>query len=210
MTFKEFFSFKKNKMFWLNIAGMILFVAVLIFGTLKWLDSYTRHGEGIKVPDMTRMSIDEAERLLTSKGLEYVVTDSSYMSGVPAFTIIQQTPAAGKIVKQGRTVYLTVSTKRIPMKKIPDIINNSSLREAEARLNASGFKVTDIVYEQNEAKDWVLGLEYRGKQLEHNAMIPEGSSVVLIVGDGLEVDTEFELDTLNDDNTIINDENSWF
>jgi len=35
MTIREFFSFKTNKFFWLNIAAMIVIVAVMVFGVLK-------------------------------------------------------------------------------------------------------------------------------------------------------------------------------
>ena len=38
MTIKEFFSFKTNKFFWLNIVAMIVVVVVMIFGVLKWMD----------------------------------------------------------------------------------------------------------------------------------------------------------------------------
>ena len=35
MTIKEFFSFKTNKFFWLNIIAMIVVVIVMVFGVLK-------------------------------------------------------------------------------------------------------------------------------------------------------------------------------
>ena len=34
MTFKEFFSFRKNKLFWGNIAAMIIVVVGLVFALL--------------------------------------------------------------------------------------------------------------------------------------------------------------------------------
>ena len=35
MTIKEFFSFKTNKFFWVNMIAMIVVVVVMIFGVLK-------------------------------------------------------------------------------------------------------------------------------------------------------------------------------
>ena len=35
MTIKEFFSFRQNKYFWINILAMIAVVVLLMFGTLK-------------------------------------------------------------------------------------------------------------------------------------------------------------------------------
>ena len=45
MTIKEFFSFKTNKYFWVNIIAMIVVMVVMIFGVLKWLDIHTHHGK---------------------------------------------------------------------------------------------------------------------------------------------------------------------
>ena len=58
MTIKEFFSFKANKYFWLNLMAMVAVVCLLFFGVLKWLDSYTRHGEAVVVPNVKGMTIE--------------------------------------------------------------------------------------------------------------------------------------------------------
>ena len=50
MTIKEFFSFKQNKFFWINLIAMVIVVALVLFGVLKGLDIYTRHGEAVVVP----------------------------------------------------------------------------------------------------------------------------------------------------------------
>ena len=63
MTIKEFFSFKTNKFFWVNIIAMIVVVVVMIFGVLKWLDIHTHHGETVAVPDVKGMTVDEAAKM---------------------------------------------------------------------------------------------------------------------------------------------------
>lgn len=62
MTIKEFFSFKTNKYFWMNILVMIVAVVLIVFGVMKWLDVYTRHGEAVVVPDVKGMTVDEASK----------------------------------------------------------------------------------------------------------------------------------------------------
>ena len=57
MTIKEFFSFKSNKYFWVNILVMIVAVVLIVFGVMKWLDVYTRHGEAVVVPDVKGMTV---------------------------------------------------------------------------------------------------------------------------------------------------------
>ena len=88
MTIKEFFSFKANKYFWLNLMAMVAVVCLLFFGVLKWLDSYTRHGEAVVVPNVKGMTIDEAEMLFRNHGLVCVVSDSSYVKNKPAGSIL--------------------------------------------------------------------------------------------------------------------------
>ena len=70
MTIKEFFSFKTNKFFWLNIVAMIVVVVVMIFGVLKWMDVYTHHGETVVVPDVKGMTTEEAAKMLRIKRQE--------------------------------------------------------------------------------------------------------------------------------------------
>ncbi len=56
VTFKEFFSFKNNRFFWLNLVAMIIVVIAIALGTLQWLDNYTRHGEAVVVPNVKRIA----------------------------------------------------------------------------------------------------------------------------------------------------------
>ena len=61
MTIKEFFSFKTNKFFWLNIVAMIVVVVVMIIRCAE-MDAmlYTHHGETVVVPDVKGMTTEEA------------------------------------------------------------------------------------------------------------------------------------------------------
>ena len=62
MTIKEFFSFKTNKYFWLNLIAMMAVVILLLFGVLKWLDVYTRHGEAVVDRKSTRLNSSHASK----------------------------------------------------------------------------------------------------------------------------------------------------
>ena len=157
MTIKEFFSFKTNKYFWVNIIAMIVVMVVMIFGVLKWLDIHTHHGESVVVPDVKGMTVEEATKMFRNHGLVYV--------------------------KEGRTVYLTVNTLDVPLRAIPDVADNSSLRQAQAKLLNAGFKLNQVQLVNGE-KDWVYGVKYQGRQLAAGEKIPLGASLTLMVGDG--------------------------
>ena len=74
MTIKEFFSFKANRFFWVNIIAMVVVAVLIVFGALKGLDIYTRHGQAVVVPDVKGMSVSEAEKMFRDQGLTYVVS----------------------------------------------------------------------------------------------------------------------------------------
>lgn len=88
MTIKEFFSFRQNKYFWINILAMIAVVVLLMFGTLKGIDIYTHHGEAVVVPDVKGMTVAEAGAVFDSRGLACIVSDSTYVKDKPAGCIL--------------------------------------------------------------------------------------------------------------------------
>ena len=199
MTFKEFFSFRKNRFFWLNIAGMIVAVVLLVFGTLKWIDIYTHHGEAILVPDVKGMSVADAARVFGNRRLAFAVSDSTYVKDKPAGCILDYNPSAGQKVKEGRTIYLTINTLNIPLQAIPDVADNSSLRQAEASMLASGFKLDSVEYIPGE-RDWVYGVKYRGRMLSLGEGVPMGATLTLVAGNGKD-----SLDLLNDSLMMMRD-----
>lgn len=184
MTIKEFFSFKANKYFWVNIIAMVVVACVVLFVVLKGLDVYTRHGEAVVVPDVKGMQIEEAETFLRKHGLTCLVSDSSYVKNKPAESVLELTPAAGQKVKEGRTIYLTINTLSVPLRVIPDVADNSSMRQAQAKILASGFKLAENQIVSGE-KDWVYGVKYQGRQLRAGDKIPAGATLTLIVGSGM-------------------------
>ena len=212
ISLKDFFSFKNNRFFWLNLIAMPIVVITVILGVLNWLDTYTHHGESIIVPNVNGLPLKHAENELSKKTLKIEVVDSNYVKGMPAGAILDQKPAGGSKVKKGRTIYLTINTEEAPKVAIPDIIDNSSFRQAEARLRALGFKMTEPEFIEGE-KDWIYGVKYNGKQLSTGEKIPREAVLTLCVGDDKLNSDSLRTDSLflntNKDNKAIVDE-SWF
>lgn len=181
ITLKEFFSFKKNRFFWLNLIAMIVVVIGACWGTLLWLDHYTHHGEAYVVPNVKNKTLGEAQLALHNQKLEGLVVDSSYVKGLPDGMILEQNPAGGARVKEGRTIYLTITTSKVPLVKLPDLIDNSSLRQAEAKLKAMGFRLTEPEYVSGE-QDWIYGIKYRGRNLMSGDKVPHEAMLTLCVG----------------------------
>ena len=75
ISFKEFFSFKHNRFFWLNLIAMFIVVIAAAWGTLHWLDNYTRHGEAITVPNVKGLPLRQAENEINKQGLNAIAID---------------------------------------------------------------------------------------------------------------------------------------
>lgn len=213
MTFKEFFSFRKNISFWLNIVAMVVVGIGVIFGVLEWLDVYTRHGETVTVPNVREMTVEEAEKAFRQEGLVCVISDTRYVKNLAAGIVLDMKPNAGEKVKEGRTIYLTINTREVPLRAVPDVADNSSFRQAEAKLQSVGFKLTEVQLIPGE-KDWVYGVKYQDRELSAGEKVPVGAALTLIVGDGL---GELSGDSLNVDSLQIQaepsasvHEESWF
>ena len=190
MTIKEFFSFKTNKYFWVNILVMIVAVVLIVFGVMKWLDVYTRHGEAVVVPDVKGMTVDEASKMFRNHGLVCVVSDSNYVKNMAAGIVLDVNPGIGQKVKEGRTIYLTINTLSIPLRAVPDVADNEAVHLNSSRSEkpfvkvlAAGFKLTEIQL-MNGEKDWVYGIKYQGRSLNAGDKVPLGAALTLMVGNG--------------------------
>lgn len=179
---------------------MAAVVILFPFIVLGWLDSYTLHGEAIVVPDVRGMQLEEAVEKLRSSNLDFEIVDYKYEKGANENEVLEMRPGAGDKVKDGRKIALTMSSNREPMQKVPNIIDNCSLREAEARLRAAGFKLSESIKIKGE-KDWVYSLLLGSDTLDNGMQIPLGSTVTLIIGKGVD-------DEGNTSEPIV--DNSWF
>ena len=183
----------------INLAAMAAVVVAAVLITFRWIDSYTEHNIAIKVPNITGMQEQEAIDYLTQHDLEGIASDRVFIKGVPAGEITAQRPAAEAKVKRGRKIYLTVSSGNQPMITIPDVIDNSSLREAESRLRAAGFRLTPHDTIPGDL-DWVYGVRYEGRELKSQERVPEGAQLTIVVGGGNKEESDIiEAPTVEDD-----------
>ena len=154
MDSKEFLNKFKSSFLWANLLAMVLVVIVCVMGVKFGLDTYTHHGEAITIPDVRRRSFDDAERILKGLGFNVMVVDTGYVKTLPADAVLELSPEVGQKVKTGRTIYLTINASNSPVLSLPDVIDNCSFREAQAKLTAMGFLIGEPQYITGE-KDWV-------------------------------------------------------
>ena len=162
---------------------MALVVVLLCVGVRFGIDLYTHHGEAISIPDVRHKSFADAERILKDAGLPVVVSDTGYVKNLPPDCVLEQSPAPGEKVKSGHVIYVTINSAHSPVITIPDVIDNSSLREAMAKLTAMGFKLGSPQYIPGE-EDWVYGILVKGRHVVAGDKVSIDDVLIIQVGNG--------------------------
>jgi len=105
--FGDIWHIKKNIA--INLVAFVVITFFLIYALMWFLGYYTLHGESIEVPDLVNMKIEEAEKLLKTRQLDFIVTDSICKGAGLGGLIKEQTPKAKARVKESRKIYLTIT-----------------------------------------------------------------------------------------------------
>lgn len=177
---KTLLALLKSKTLYISLAGLIttgIIIALLMDFII--MPNYTNYNEGVTVPDVTKLSLDEAESLLTSYGLRFEVHDRRAHSAYPANYVIDQSPTAKQLVKPNRKVYLTVNTESTPKVVVPNVVN-LSYRNARLQLENHGLTVGSTSYESDRFRNTILR-----QSIAPEDTVARGTAVNLVVSDGL-------------------------
>lgn len=173
------------KAFLLNLAiVLVLLTAAVLYFFFGYLPSKTNHGETITVPDLQGLTMDNVESYVTQRNLRYEVNDSTYSEDFPPLTILKQYPPAGSKVKEGRKIFISVNRVSPPSVPVPDLVNQSSLRNAEAVLRSNELKRGKIDYKPSPFMNLVMEMHYQGSPIAAGERVPKGSIIDLVVGNG--------------------------
>ncbi|WP_085534972.1 PASTA domain-containing protein [Massilibacteroides vaginae] len=196
--------------FFINILLMFAVLVLVIFGTLNWLDKYTRHNEVVVVPDVKGLTMEDAASFFENNGLRYNIIDSVFSKDVAPGTIVELKPIAGAKVKEGRIVFITLNALSSQMETIPDV-EDMSFRQAYALLRARGFESVEIEYVPGDFKDLVIAVELRGRVLRSGEKVPLISPLILKVSNGEdEVLPEDSLGLEQPVRTLDSEDENWF
>lgn len=182
-----------RKRFLFNLGIIIVICLVLywlLFASLGWI---THHGEAYKVPDFIGQSYVQAETELENAGFR-IELDSTYNPSDKPLEVLRQQPDPGSLVKKGRTIFLTINKAAAPMIKMPNLVN-LSFRSAEMLLSSNKLILGDTQKRPDLADGAVLAQLYKGQDIPAGADIAQGSSIDLVIGDGLG-HTEFNVPDL--------------
>lgn len=156
------------------LAGMVVLLALVAGGLFWWANGLD--GD-VTVPDLIGETREEAERLLTERGLVADVSEEPN-DKVDAGRVSAQDPEEGTKLSEGDAVKLTVSTGPAT-KEVPGVVGRP---EGEARfiLTAEGFEVRiENTEDPNTDSGTVVSQDPAG-----GTDAPEGSAVTIVVSVG--------------------------
>lgn len=165
------------------------FLAVLIvLGTLflfmGWIGFTTNHGEEIVVPNLSKLTLEQAENKLDELDLDYELLDTvDYDENFPKLSVVKQDPYPGAKVKRNRVIYLKINSSSYAKVRVPDLIQKT-YRQAVPTLAALGLEVGDTTYVPNLAKDMVLEMKMNDQPIKAGQQVLKMTKIDLVLGDG--------------------------
>ncbi len=131
--------------------AVVIFIAILIISpvVLSYLYAiYVAPLPEVVVPDLTWLTLEEAEVKLSTLGLRYRIAEKVYERTVPDGRVVSQRPEPGRVVKKRRIVNLIVSIGKRKV-AVPNLVGRP-FSQIEVVLSESGLKVGEKTEEYNE------------------------------------------------------------
>lgn len=172
-----------RKSFLFNLGIIIVLCLLLYIAFFATLKCITHHGEEVKIPDVRGKDMNAAIAQLKQMHFE-VNIDSTYEPDIKPLAVLKQVPDTGSVVKQGRTVFLTVNMVSPPVIPMPPLVN-LSFRSALMLLHNNKLKLGDTTYKPDIAAGAVLEVLYNGQPIQTGDNIAQGSKISMVIGDGL-------------------------
>ena len=180
----------------LNLLAMVAVGALIIVGALYLLDVYTHHGEAAKVPDLSGMTLTEAQTAVRSMDLDLEIVDSIYTEGMAPGVILKTTPGPGSIIKKHRTIFLTTNTTTVEQVVMPAVYDTSR-RRAQAALRSAGFVDVTIKMVPGRYNDLAVEVSDRqtGQVIQSGTKLPFNTPLVLSITSTSSLDSLYDADT---------------
>lgn len=158
------------------IIGMLgVFVVAFMWAFFSFGNFWST--QDITVPDVTGKQVEIAKEILSKEHLNVSVNEIE-SDEVPVGEVITQTPSGGAVVKENRTIYLTVSKGNQGSEVLMPDLRDLTLDEAKKKLSEIGLTIGSVHYAESEKYE-------NGKIISQSPASPrkvaKGSSVDVII-----------------------------
>lgn len=153
------------------IIALILVVGAFFVGVLGFnfllMPWFVKLDKEVEVPEVIGKTVEEAGAILSQAKLNYHLQSQIYDPLIPKGFIARQTPAPGKKVKEGKRVYLVVSSGP-QLVKVP-ALRGIRLEQAERLINLVGLKIGQVLWIHSDKfpqRDVIASNPDSGEELE--------------------------------------------
>lgn len=164
-----------------HLAAAFGVVVLLILGAMIFLNVVTKHNRELIVPDLSNMSVSEAEFAAGQMNMRVEVTDSVFVKRMRRGAVYRQNPSPGSKVKDGRRIALTINAVNAKKVTMPNLVGYS-MRQAKAELLSRGLVLGKLIYVRDMATNNVLKQLHGNLEVEPGTMIESESVIDLVVG----------------------------
>jgi len=169
-----------------GIAFFVVSVLLVLLMDQVVMPLYVSQGKTITLQDVRNVSLSRAQTKLAEMELEAIVLDSVAAPDLPPYTVVEQQPLPGNLVKKGRAIFLTIS-KGKEYVQMPNLIGKA-LTEARLILDQLNLKVktTEYKYDYDKPQGVICGQSINpgiavAKHSELSIWISNGSPVKIYI-----------------------------
>ncbi len=173
--------------------ALVIGALLVMFFFYVFLPTTTNHGESITVPNLVGMPLSELDKFVVERDLRFEVSDSSYSSEYPPYTVLHQFPKEGSKVKANRKLFITLNSKEPPNTQMPNLVDKT-MQNAELILKSYELKKGRISTKPDAFRN-VLEQNFNGEPIEQGSLVAKGSKIDLVIGDGYGI-RQFEMPSL--------------
>jgi len=162
----------------LGIAVLAFLVGLIVFNSLI-MPRVVHHQGEVRVPDLSRMSYEQAEKLLARSGLHLSRAGERFDPAVPRGGVLTQEPLANTSVRGGARVSVTVSLGQ--ESSVVPALAGQTRRTAELIVERAGLRVGSVtVVPSDEVPEGMVV----ASDPPAETVLPNGATVALLVSMG--------------------------
>lgn len=185
---REIWYFLTSTYFLKNFAKLVGIGVLLFLFMTWWLSCYTRHGDSVKVGNYVGLKIDDVAKQLEKDDFRYIVTDSTFLLEKKPGVVLKQTPKPDALVKENRTIYLTITKLNPDEKKLPGLVGNYDYDVYKKRLDRLKIKsrIKRQVFSNKLEPGTIMHFYYGDEKITENDLkkgvkVPMGTTLEFVI-----------------------------
>jgi serine/threonine-protein kinase len=170
--------FKTNKKAFIILGGILGFLILLMFSVFIIIPAVTKVPD-VKVPDVSNMSVINAEKKLKNLGFEVAVDIEQISSDtIVEGNVVKTSPASGRVIKKGTTITIYQSTGQtfVEIENYigKDFIDTKSSLTLKGLIVRQEKKEVPNVNEYRDKENYIIG-----QNVEAGTKLKAGDEIIL-------------------------------